>query len=345
MGDFTGDDDLITGARAIVIGKVRLLACRLDAEQDRIFTYISVDVEETLKGEINARRIVLKEEGGEVDGQGSIIYGTPQFARGERVLLYLDTWGDGSLRVHQMSFGKLTIAEDSAGGEPWLIRADPGCEAMRAQAATRRHASAPAADQLRLNDYRRVIQTRLAVNRERAEAFEAATYAGVPCLSEPREYAGAISRGEMRPQFTLIYSVKSVRWFEPDSNQPVVFYINPDLAPNPQVIDDVGAAMIAWTNIHTLNAKMPRPCMSWMFCCRLSRNWTRCSSMCASFLERASRRAASGKKRCGTDVSSVVVGRASRLPATRTGETPVRPRQTGRLSHYVPGSAIPFTRR
>jgi len=248
-GDFTGDDDLITGARAIVIGKVRALACRLDAEQDRVFTYITIDVEETLKGEINARRIVLKEEGGEAEGQGSIIYGTPQFARGERVLLYLDTWADGSLRVHQMSFGKLTIAEDPAGGEPLLIRADPGCDAMRAQAATRRHATASAAEQLRLNDYRRVIKTRLAVNRERAEAFEAATYAGVPCLAEPREYAGAISRGEMRPQFTLIYSVKSVRWFEPDSNQPVIFYINPDLAPNPQVIDDVGAALTAWANI------------------------------------------------------------------------------------------------
>ena len=67
--------------------------------------------------------------------------------------------------------------------------------------------------------------------------------------AQPREYDRALHGGEMRPLFTLLYPLKSVRWFEPDSNQPVVFYINPDAAPNPQVIDDVGAAMNAWTNL------------------------------------------------------------------------------------------------
>jgi Putative Ig domain/Matrixin len=253
---FTGDDDLIIGARAIVIGQVRSLACRLDAEQDRVFTYVTLDIEETLKGAIRERRIVLKEEGGEVAGQGSFIYGTPQFTRGERVLLYLDTWRDGSLRVHQMAFGKLTIAEDAASGEPIIIRADPGCEAMMAPAAEHHQSRATAIDHLRLADYRRVIQARLAANREPAEAFEAANYTSVPCLAEPREYASAIARGEMRPQFILLYPVKSVRWFEPDTNQPVVFYINPDLAPNSQAIDDVGAAMTAWSNIAGCNLRL-----------------------------------------------------------------------------------------
>jgi hypothetical protein len=247
--EFTADDDLITGARAIVIGKVLSLACRLDAEQDRIFTYVTLNVEETLKGEINERRIVLKEEGGEVAGQGSIIFGTPQFSRGERVLLYLDTWRDGSLRVHQMSFGKLTIIEDPAGGEPSVVRADSGCEAMIEPAARRHHSRAPVVDHLRLADYRRMVRARLAANWERAQAFEAANYAEVPILAQPREYDRAISRGEMQPQFILLYPVKSVRWFAPDNNQPVVFYINPDGAPNPQVIDDVGAAMNAWSNV------------------------------------------------------------------------------------------------
>jgi hypothetical protein len=246
---FTADDDLITGARAIVIGKVLSLACRLDAEQDRIFTYVTLSVEETLKGEINERRIVLKEEGGEVAGQGSIIFGTPQFSRGERVLLYLDTWRDGSLRVHQMSFGKLTIIEDSTSGEPSVVRADSGCEVMIEQAALQHHSHAPVADPMRLADYRRMVRARLAANWERAQAFEAANYAEVPMLAQPREYDRAVSRGEMQPQFILLYPVKSVRWFTPDDNQPVVFYVNPDAAPNPQVIDDVGAAMNAWSNV------------------------------------------------------------------------------------------------
>jgi len=245
---FTADDDLITGARAIVIGKVQSLACRLDTEQDRIFTYITLSVEETLKGEIAEGRIVLKEEGGEVAGQGSIIFGTPQFSRGERVLLYLDTWRDGSLRVHQMSFGKLTIIEDQASGQASLVRADPVCEARIEQAA-HRPTRAGLTDHIRLDDYRRIVRERLAANWQRAQAFEAANYAEVPMLAQPREYDRALSRGEMQPQFILLYPVKSVRWFEPDNNQPVTFYINPDGAPNPEVIDDVGAAMNAWSNV------------------------------------------------------------------------------------------------
>lgn len=245
---FTADDDLITGARAIVIGRVVSLACRLDVEQDRVFTYVTLDVEETLKGNTNTGQIVLKEEGGEVAGQGSVIFGAPQFARGERVLLYLDTRRDGSLRVHQFSFGKLTIMEDTAGGEPMVVRADAVCGAVINQAALH-HSHATTASPVTLSDYRRMVRARLAANWERAQAFEAANYTDVPLLARPREYDRAVRRGEMHPQFTLLYPVKSVRWFEPDSNQPVIFFVNPEAAPNPQVLDDVGAAMSVWTNV------------------------------------------------------------------------------------------------
>ena len=43
------DDDLIIGARAIITGKVLSVGSRLD-EQDRIFTYITIRVQEVLKG-------------------------------------------------------------------------------------------------------------------------------------------------------------------------------------------------------------------------------------------------------------------------------------------------------
>jgi hypothetical protein len=244
---FTGDDDLIVGARAIVIGRVLSLACRLDREQDRVYTYVTLDVEEAIKGEINERQIVIKEEGGEVDGQGSLIYGAPQFRRGERVLLYLDTRDDGSLRVHQLSFGKLTIIEDAA-GDSVIQRSDPGCAAIINPAAL--HSSRHAINEpTTLADYRQMVRSRLAANWQLSQAFEAAHYRAVPMRAQPREYDRALQRGEMRPLFTLLYPLKSVRWFEPDSNQPVVFYINPDGMPNAQVLDDVGAAMNAWTNI------------------------------------------------------------------------------------------------
>src|SRR5262249_2559702 len=39
------------------------------------------------------------------------------------------------------------------------------------------------------------------------------------------------------------------RWFEPDDGRPITFYINPDGAPNQQVVDDVTAAINTWSAV------------------------------------------------------------------------------------------------
>src|SRR5262245_381770 len=93
------DDEMIVSARVIVRGKVLSVATAIDS-QERIFTYVTLKVQEVLKGQITERRIVVKEAGGEVGTRGSYLFGTPRFAQGEKVLLYLDTWQDGSLRTH-----------------------------------------------------------------------------------------------------------------------------------------------------------------------------------------------------------------------------------------------------
>jgi hypothetical protein len=240
--ELTSDDDLIVGARAIVIGRVLALGSRLDSDQDRIFTYVTVAIEETLKGEINSLRIVLKEEGGEVDGQGSTIFGAPQFSRGERMLLYLETRSDGSLRVHQMGFGKLSIVDDASSGRQLVVPSEPVCgSSYRLPSKPRRT--------FELSEYRSMLRSRLEANIERSQAFQTAQYGDSQILSEPCEYQKAKSAGEIRPQFKLLFPIKSVRWFEPDRGQPIVFYVNPESAPNPQVVDDVGAAMKAWSDV------------------------------------------------------------------------------------------------
>jgi len=263
--DFSSDDDLIIGARAIVIGRVLSVACLRDADEDRIFTYVTLRIEEDLKGEIGATRIVLKEEGGEVAGQGSVIFGTPQFSGGERVFLYLDTRLDGSLRVHQMSFGKLSVVEDPDTGHQTVVRSEPGCGVIVKRAPRHTHSLDSPSKSLELSDYSRIVRARLAANSDRAQAFQAQHYGNVPMLAKPREYERALSRGEIHTQFHLLYPVKSVRWFEPDNNQPIVFYVNPDGAPNPQVVEDAGAAMAAWSNVagctlHLVNGGLRNVC-------------------------------------------------------------------------------------
>ena len=262
--EFSSDDDLIVGARAIVVGRVLSVACLRDADEDRIFTYVTLRVEECLKGEIGGTRIVLKEEGGEVAGQGSVIFGTPQFSGGERAFLYLDTRLDGSLRVHQMSFGKLSIVEDPDTGHQTVVRSEPGCGVI-VKRPPRNTAPGSSSNRMDLSDYSRIVRARLAANWDRAQSFQAQHYSNVPILEKPREYERGLSTGEIHTQFHLLYPVKSVRWFEPDNNQPIVFYVNPDGAPNPQVVEDAGAAMAAWSNVtgctlHLVNGGLRNVC-------------------------------------------------------------------------------------
>src|SRR5437870_11374507 len=70
------DDDMIVGARAILRGKVLSVGSSFDEQQNRIFTYITLRVQEVLKGQISERKIVIKEEGGQTALRGSKINGT-----------------------------------------------------------------------------------------------------------------------------------------------------------------------------------------------------------------------------------------------------------------------------
>jgi hypothetical protein len=238
------DDDLIIGARAIVQASVLSLDSSLGVD-DRIYTYITLRVKKVLKGHLTERKIVLKEMGGQVGDLGSTIYGNPQFVPGEEVFLYLDTWADGSLRVYQMFLGKFNVVDDPVTGESQVVRSQPDANTVVLQEEA---SGRPATERMKLSDYTRMVESRLAANRERSQIFEQTYYARAPLLAEPREYARAAREGALHPQYTLIASPPP-RWFEPDDNLPVIFMVNPDNAPNPQVMDDVNAAMNVWSNI------------------------------------------------------------------------------------------------
>src|SRR5262245_16756627 len=111
------DDSLAVGARAIVQGSVVSVTARIDEGKQRVFTYIKLHVEEVFKGRLDRPEIVLKEEGGEAGWLGERVTGTPTFKVGERAIVYLDTWADGSLRTYQLFLGKIAIEEDRETGE------------------------------------------------------------------------------------------------------------------------------------------------------------------------------------------------------------------------------------
>src|SRR5213593_3976004 len=73
------DDQMIVEARAIVRGRILAIETGLDQQQDRIYTYVTLKVQEVLKGQITQRKIVLKQPGGEYGSRGSMVFGTPEF--------------------------------------------------------------------------------------------------------------------------------------------------------------------------------------------------------------------------------------------------------------------------
>jgi hypothetical protein len=242
------DDDLIIGARAIVRAKVLSVASGLDEGRDRIFTYVTLRVREVIKGRITGRIIVLKEPGGQVGTRGSIVFGTPQFQPGEEVFLYLDTWGDGSLRVHQMFLGKFSIIDDPKTGVRVAVREGPDANTVVVDRGARAETFRGAVTtRMELAAYTEMVRRRLAANVEQARRFEETYYRNISVLARPPEYSSDSGR-MIQPMFTLL-SAPPARWFEPDDGQPVAFAINPDGAPNPQIIDDLTAAMSAWSTV------------------------------------------------------------------------------------------------
>ncbi len=245
------DDDLIIGARVIVKGKILSIESSFDEQQGRIFTYIRLKVQEVLKGQITERKIVIKELGGQVGDRFSVVYGNPQFAIGEQVLVYLDTWKDGSLRTHQMFLGKFSIVKDEKTGREFAVR-DAGDEHVVMQPAQGQNSGA-ITDRMEISAYIEMVKSRLAANAKQSRRFEQTYYSHVPTLASPPEYVGESKDGEIQPQFALFNPPS--RWFEPDTGQSVTYTLNPNPSDDPNVPPlvvapaDIAAAANSWSTV------------------------------------------------------------------------------------------------
>jgi hypothetical protein len=244
------DDDMVIGARAIVRGKVLSIGSGFDEQQNRIFTYITLRVQEVIKGQISEHKIVIKEEGGQVGMRGSRIFGTPEFTLGEQVLLYLDTWADGSLRVHQLFLGKFSIVEDPNTGKLIVVRSTADADVVMVNSLPRSNqAKGAATEKMELAAYTEMVRGKLAANLQRSQEFEERYYHGANVLARPPEFTSKSKAGQIEPQYVFLSPSSPPRWFEIDSGQAVTFSVNTDKAFDSQPVADVQAAMNAWSTI------------------------------------------------------------------------------------------------
>ncbi|HNH85447.1 MAG TPA: hypothetical protein PL157_23975, partial [Acidobacteriota bacterium] len=93
------DDDLIVSSRLIVRGQVIARESQWDASHERIYTYVTIRVDEFLKGNLSSRELVIRQLGGEVGPTAQVVFLSPEFSPSEEVLLYLNPAPDGALRL------------------------------------------------------------------------------------------------------------------------------------------------------------------------------------------------------------------------------------------------------
>jgi hypothetical protein len=98
-------------SHAIVYGTA--LSSYSQWEGKSIFTYTTIRVKESLKGE-NGATIVVKQMGGHVGDIGQEVSGSPQLHRNEDVVLFLTRW-NGSYWIHSIVLGKFSVVSEENG--------------------------------------------------------------------------------------------------------------------------------------------------------------------------------------------------------------------------------------
>ena len=102
----------------ILSGKVLNQNSDWNKSKSKIYTIVTIEVDEYLKGNINEQRITVKHPGGEVDNIGELYSHMPKFSNYEEVFLFTKKNDDGiNYKVVNGEEGKLTIVSDQQTGE------------------------------------------------------------------------------------------------------------------------------------------------------------------------------------------------------------------------------------
>jgi hypothetical protein len=192
---------------AAVIGTVIEISSGRDTESGEILTDIRISVEEVLFGAVTQDEIVVREAGGKVGGDEEWNFGSPMFRKDEHVMVFLSDAADGTYRVTSMALGKFQV-QSTSDRLTELVR-DLG-DGVQVISAFGELIADPAAEVIPLSDAIRQHRRDRSDARRRQEVVE-------PIELEEVEPAG---------EFTYLGSTPA-RWFEPDTDEAVVFNVDP----------------------------------------------------------------------------------------------------------------------
>lgn len=117
-------EQLTDFSAAVVTGRVAAIATATDASGG-IYTYVTIDVTEVLKGPISGPQIVLKQAGGIVGDLGLSVNGQATFSAAEDVLVFAEVRPrDSTLYTTALWQGKWALEFDAATGARVAVQQD-----------------------------------------------------------------------------------------------------------------------------------------------------------------------------------------------------------------------------
>jgi hypothetical protein len=241
------DEQLVTSSRIILLGDVRSVKAQWDLRHENINTYVKVQISSVLKGRLQNEQIVFRQLGGTVGENSTVIFGAPEYKVGQRVLLFLDTAPDGTLRIAHLFQGKYDVVD----GQDGQTRVERNIDKESVNILGRREGPG-ITKSASLARFTKKIKRVLNSSADEVAAYDA-KYETVPILETPPEYvddADSSQSGDLTAQYTFLGA--GFRWFEPDSNQPVAYSVNTTAAPIAGGgVNEINQAFAAWTNVQT----------------------------------------------------------------------------------------------
>jgi hypothetical protein len=104
---------LVQRADMIVQGQVEAVYSQWDEGQRLVFTYVSIRVDDPLKGE-RRQTVLIRQVGGTAGTIHMSVAGVPEFKRGEMAIVFLKRQNDSTFQVVGMNQGLYEIVEDVA---------------------------------------------------------------------------------------------------------------------------------------------------------------------------------------------------------------------------------------
>jgi hypothetical protein len=113
--------DLTQTSSDIVVGRVQDVKPHWNADHTKIFTDVTVQVSQTLKG-VSTPAVTLTQLGGTVGDLRYEVEGCPAFAPGEEALLFLWRDSKGRAQLNGLGQGKFEITRDAKTGARMVQR-------------------------------------------------------------------------------------------------------------------------------------------------------------------------------------------------------------------------------